>query len=120
LSLNNFGGDHTKEWTFLNLCELYAALAPHQFTNNNVKIMWAFSFMKSGCAAQFMDWHMRSYQNVGSISYETWGEFIEDFMADFCPKNKVQTSRTELETSRFFQNRRTVDKYIDDFKELID
>jgi hypothetical protein len=62
---------------------------------------------------------MRSYQNVGSISYETWGEFIEDFVADFCLKNKVQTSRTKLETSRFFQNGRTIDKYVDDFKELL-
>jgi hypothetical protein len=63
---------------------------------------------------------MRSYQNVGLILYEMWGEFIEDFMADFCPKNEVQTSRTELETLRFFQNRRTADKYIDNFKELVD
>jgi hypothetical protein len=53
---------------------------------------------------------------VGSISYKTWGEFIEDFMADFCLKNEVQTSRTKLETLRFFQNGRTIDKYIEDFK----
>jgi hypothetical protein len=92
------------------------ALAPHQFANDNAKIMWAFSFMKSGCAAQFMDWHMRSYQNVGSISYETWGEFVEEFVADFCLKNEVQMLRTKLETLRFFQGGRTVDN----FKELID
>jgi uncharacterized protein YerC len=63
---------------------------------------------------------MRSYQNVGLISYETWGEFVEDFVADFCLKNEVQTSRTKLETLRFFQNGRTIDKYVDDFKELVD
>jgi hypothetical protein len=40
-------------------------------------------------------------------------------MADFCPKNKVQTSRTELEILRFFQNSRIVDEYVDDFKELV-
>jgi hypothetical protein len=72
LSLNDFRGDRTKGQTFLNLCELYVALAPHQFANDNVKIMWVFSFMKSGCAAQFVDQHMRSYQNVGLILYETW------------------------------------------------
>jgi hypothetical protein len=82
--------------------------------------MWAFSFMKSGRAAQFVDQHMRSYQNVGLIWYKTWGEFVEYFVADFCPKNEVQTLRTELETSRFFQNGRTVNKYVDDFKELVD
>jgi hypothetical protein len=120
LSPNDFRGDCTKGQTFLNSCELYAALTPHQFVNNNAKIMWAFSFIKSGCATQFVDQHIRSYQNMGSISYETWGEFVEDFMVDFCPKNKVQTSRTELETSRFFQNGRTINEYVDDFKELVD
>jgi hypothetical protein len=70
------------------------ALTPHQFMNDNTKIMWAFSFMKSGRAVQFMDRHMRSYQNVGSILYKTWGEFIEEFVADFCLKNEVQTLRT--------------------------
>jgi hypothetical protein len=66
-----------------------------------------------------MDWHMRSYQNVGLISYKTWREFIEEFMTDFCLKNKVQTLRTKLETLRFFQGRRIIDKYVNDFKELI-
>jgi hypothetical protein len=108
-----------KRWTFLNSCKLYVALALHQFVNDNAKIMWAFLFMKSGHAAQFVDQHMRSCQNVGLISYKTWGEFIEDFVAEFCLKNKVQMLRTKLETSRFFQNRRTVNKYIDDFKELV-
>jgi hypothetical protein len=82
--------------------------------------MWAFSFMKSGRAALFVDQHMRSYQSIGLISYETWREFVEEFVADFCPKNKVQTLRTELEILRFFQSRRTVDEYVDDFKELVD
>jgi hypothetical protein len=50
-SPNDFGGDCTKEQMFLNLCKLYVALALHQFTNDNMEIMWAFSFMKSGCAA---------------------------------------------------------------------
>jgi hypothetical protein len=118
-SPNDFRGDCMKGQTFLNLCELYVALAPHQFANDNMKIMWAFLFMKSGHAMRFVDQHMRSYQNVGSILYETWGEFVEDFMVDFCPKNKVQTSRTELETLRFFQNGKTIDKYIDNFKELV-
>jgi hypothetical protein len=60
--------------------------------------MWALSFMKSGRAAYFVDHH-----DIGILSYGSWREFIEEFITDFCPKNKIQTSRTELETTKFFQ-----------------
>jgi hypothetical protein len=52
--------------------------------------------------------------------YKSWGEFIEEFKLEFCPKNKVQTLRTELEMSRFFQGGRTVDIYVDKFCELVE
>jgi hypothetical protein len=52
---NEFGGDRAKGRAFLNSCELYTALAPHQFVDNHVKIMWALSFMKSGHAARFVE-----------------------------------------------------------------
>jgi hypothetical protein len=118
MNLNEFGGNCMKGWTFLNSCKLYIALAPHQFINDNAKIMWAFLFMKNGHATQFVDWQMRNYQEIGSISYKMWGDFIKDFMADFCLKNEVQMLRTELETSRFFQGKRTFDEYVDNFKKL--
>jgi hypothetical protein len=28
---------------------------------------------------------------VGSLTYATWQEFVLEFVADFCPKNEVQT-----------------------------
>jgi hypothetical protein len=100
---------------FLNSCELYITLAPHQFVDDHAKIMWALSFMKSGWAACFVDRQMRAYHNIGSLSYQSWQEFVDEFIVDFCPKNEVQTSRTELKTSRFFQGGRSVD----DFRKLI-
>ena len=54
-TLNEFSGDRTKGRAFLNLCELYINLVPHQFVDDHAKIMWAFSFMKSDRAACFMD-----------------------------------------------------------------
>ena len=55
---NDFLGDCTKGHAFINSCELYMALAPHQFTDDNAKIMWAFSFMKTDQAARFTARHM--------------------------------------------------------------
>jgi hypothetical protein len=40
---------------------------------------------------------------VGSLAYATWQEFVLEFIANFCPKTEVQTSRTELETVTYFQ-----------------
>ena len=109
-----------KGQAFLNSCKLYLALTPHQFADNHAKIMWALSFMKSGCASCFVDCQMRDYQSVGSLTYTLWSEFIEDFITEFCPKNKIQTLRTELETPKYYQGSRTVDKYVNDFRELIE
>ena len=57
---------------------------------------------------------MHDYQSVGSLTYTLWSEFIKDFIMDFCPKNKIQTSRTELETPKYYQGSWTVDEYVDD------
>jgi hypothetical protein len=81
--------------------------------------MWALSFMKSGCAAHFVDRQMHGYHNIGSLSYWLWQEFVDEFIAEFCPKNEVQTLRTKLETSKFFQGGSSVNEYIDDLCELI-
>jgi hypothetical protein len=95
------------------------ALIPHQFADDHAKIMWALSFMKSGHAACFVDRQMRGYHNVGSLSYGSWREFIEEFITDFCPKNEIQTSRTELKTTKFFQGGQSIDEYVDDFCEIV-
>ena len=68
---NNFLEDCTKGFTLINSCELYMALAPHQFADDNAKIMWAFLFMKTDQAAHFVTQHMQNYQMVGGLSYMT-------------------------------------------------
>ena len=63
---------------------------------------------------------MQNYQTVGSLSYATWNEFIVEFVVEFCPKNELLTSQTDLETSKYFQGSRDINKYINKFCELID
>jgi len=62
---------------------------------------------------------MRDFQAVGSLSYATWPEFVQEFTHEFCPKNEILTACTNLEMSQYYQGLKTVDKYIDDFREMI-
>ena len=75
--------------------------------------------MKSSHAAHFVNQHMHTYQLIGSLPYVMWQEFVAKFVAEFCPKNKVQTAHTKLETLKYFQGFQTVDKYVDEFCEMI-
>ena len=52
---------------------------------------------------------------VSSLSYATWNEFIAEFVMEFCLKNKLLTSQTDLEMSKYFQGSRNVDEYINKF-----
>jgi hypothetical protein len=81
--------------------------------------MWAFSFMKNNRAACFIDRQMQNYQEVGSLPHSTWSEFVQEFVTEFCPKNEILMARTDLETSRYHQGTKTIDEYVDNFREMI-
>ena len=46
-------------------------------------------------------------------------EFEAAFMAAFCLKNKAVVVLTKLEGDKYFQGRCSVDKYADEFQDLI-
>jgi hypothetical protein len=62
---------------------------------------------------------MKNYQAVGSLPYNMWHEFVQEFISKFCPKNKIQMAQTDLKTLKYFQGSRTVDEYVDEFWEMI-
>jgi Retrotransposon gag protein/Zinc knuckle len=117
---NEFNGDQSKGRAFINSCELYIRLVPQQFADEVTMVHWALTFMKSGRAALFSQRVLRSEERTGFSKYYDWKSFRKAFLAEFCPKNETQLALAKLETSAYHQGRRSVDEYVDDFKELID
>jgi hypothetical protein len=76
--------------------------------------------MKSGRASLFAQRVIRHQTKSGTPKFADWAAFWKQFIEEFCPKNEVQLALAKLETSTYHQNRKTVDDYIDEFRELID
>ena len=117
---SEFSGDWAKGRMFLNSCELYLWLALEQFTLEEEQVSWAYSFIKNGCAALFIDRVLWFETRSGTPCFTIWAEFRDSFRLEFCPKNKMQMVLAKLETPGYFQAWQSMDEYIDEFHDLID
>jgi Retrotransposon gag protein. len=75
--------------------------------------------MKADRAATWADRVMRYQERNGELRYATWDAFIEDFKATFYPENEATDALMKLESDHYFQRKRTVDTYVDEFEDLI-
>jgi hypothetical protein len=54
------------------------------------------------------------------MCFASWDAFREEFMVVFCPENEATTVLMRLESDRYFQGKRNIEVYIDEFKDLVD
>ena len=118
----NFDGDRQKGKGFINACQAYFRLRPDQFPDEQTKIQWAMTYMNQGRAQK---WANRVYHweaipaNVGNPHFVDWDDFRSRFRTEFFPLHSDAVATNKLEGTSYFQNRRTVDDYLDDFRDLI-
>jgi len=117
---DDFDGDRTKGRAFLNSCQLYFAISAQDFANDQSKIHWVLSYMKGDRAATFADRVLRFEARELAPRFETWNEFRETFVETFCPENAATEAIMRLESIKYFQSKRSVDAYIDEFEDLVD
>ena len=95
-------------------------LCPDSFPEEQTKITWALSYMKSGRAAK---WAERIFyweeKNPGYSKFLDWDEFRNEFRKDFCPAHSDVAAINKLESTTYYQNSRSVDDYLDEFMELM-
>jgi hypothetical protein len=117
---SEFDGDRSKGMAFLYSCQTYIRLCADSFSDDQTKITWALSYMKSGRAAL---WAARVFrweeENPQSRRFVDWEDFRDEFKGEFCPAYSDQAAINRLESLSYFQNKRSVDNYLDEFQDLI-
>ena len=118
----NFDGDRHKGRGFINACQAYFRLRPDNFPDEQTKIQWAMTYMNQGRAQK---WANRVYHweaipaNVRNPHFVNWDDFRSHFRTEFFPLHSDAVATNKLEGTTYFQKRRPVDDYLDDFRDLI-
>jgi hypothetical protein len=118
----NFDGDRQKGKGFINACQAYFRLRPDQFPDEQTKIQWAMTYMNQGRAQK---WANRVYPweanpaNIGNPHFVDWDDFRSRFRTEFFPLHSDAVATNKLEGTSYFQSHRTVDDYLDEFRDLI-
>ena len=102
---SDFAGDRSAGKSFLISCRTYICLCPEAFSDDATQIIWAMSYMKTGCTAQ---WAAREFElkaKQGHLCFIDWLDFEEEFRKDFTPLNAESTAVNTLETTLYFQGK---------------
>jgi hypothetical protein len=101
-------------------CELYISLTQLDFIDEQVCIHWALSYFKGRHTVSFAECILRQELWSGKMYFTSWHNFTEEFAVMFCPENEATTALMRLESDRYYQGKRNVEAYIDEFKDLVD
>jgi hypothetical protein len=116
---SDFDGNRKKGRVFLNQCELYIRLRKTDFADEATQINWALTYMKSGRAAAFAEELIAYEADSGVPRFDSWRDFRERFEEKFCPLDEATVAVNRLESTAYFQEKRELDDYIDEFDELL-
>jgi hypothetical protein len=85
-----------------------------------VRIHWALSYFKGRHAVSLAE--RISWQELwsGKMCFTSWHEFTEEFASTFCPENEATMALMRLKSNRYYQGKRNMEVYINEFKDLVD
>ena len=95
-------------------------LCPDDSFNNQTKIIWALSYIKSRRAAKWAA-HVFKWEedNEGYTKFLNWDNFKSEFHKEFCPAHSHSAAINRLESTSYYQKTQSVDDYLDKFLDLI-
>jgi hypothetical protein len=116
---SDYAGEREKGRAFMNSCTLYMSLCAAEFADDQARILWVLSYMKSGRASEFAD-HIIEYRELRNRDYYAdWAAFRTAFVAKFWPQDEATVALLRLESEGYYQGKRTVEEYLDEFETLI-
>jgi hypothetical protein len=95
------------------------SLCSGDFVDDQAKILWVLSYMKSGRASDFASDLVEYAKTNGRDYYVDWPTFCVAFIKNILPANESTVAILHLESDRFYQGKRTVNEYLDEFKALM-
>jgi hypothetical protein len=104
----------------MNSCVLYQSLCAMEFQDDQAKIHWVLSYMKSNHAAIFTDRTIHYEMKYDSLCYGSWDAFQKVFIETFCLENESTHALMCLESDCYFQGKWTVNAYVNEFEDLVD
>ena len=117
-----FDGDRSKGIAYLNSCQTYIQLCPEDFADEQTKIIWAMSYMKSSRAqkwtARIFRWEQQP-KNSGANKFFDWEDFHNEFKKEFTPAHSDALAINRLESATYYQKNRPLDDDIDEFQDLV-
>ena len=115
----DFNGERDRGKAFMATCRTYIRLNAGTFANDDTKIIWAMSYMKSRRASRWAQRELATEASRGRLQFLDWKDFESEFRLDFEPIDATNAAVNKLEGDSYFQKRRTVDEYLDEFRDLI-
>jgi len=75
--------------------------------------------MKTRHANRWATCEFEQEAKTGHLHFINWLDFKEEFQKDFMPLNLEAAAINVLETTTYFQGKRTVNDYLNQFRDLI-
>ena len=116
---SEFNRDRASGKAFLTSCQTYLCLCPKAFENDDLKIIWAMSYMKARRTGRWATWEFEQEAKGGHLHFLDWPDFEVEFWKDFMPLDSEATVINILETTAYFQGKWTVNDYLNQFRNLI-
>jgi len=119
-SLPEFDSNHFTGRTFYASCQSHIRSRPEAFEDDSAKIRWVMSHMQIGPASRWATQEFDYQAWNGTFCFANWSTFTGEFRKEFMPPKAEDEVIGMLATDRYFQGKRTVSEYLDQFRDLVE